>query len=271
MDWSKAKTIIIVALIAVNIFLLGVYRDWTGKSQAEEQADVLEETLALLENRDIDLKVELPESAGEVAACVVDRIAINETTINTLLSQEEALPVEERTEEYIRAKAQAFLERLGVWNEDTFISKYEVGGDGSVLMTFGSSIKGIPVEISNLYCYVSDGKVSVVIGVWMTGSDQGQTPHETILPVRALLDFAGQVPREYDKNGELVPLHIINMEMVYRFDNDAMLEGTIVSDTAFPYWKFTYIVGSEEESVSELGAKISVVKRVHYVNGFAGE
>ena len=65
-----------------------------------------------------------------------------------------------------------------------------------------------------------------------------------------------------------MPIHITKIELVYHFDSDSMANGLTVSDTAFPNWKFTYIVGSEEETVSELGAKIAVVTRSLYVPAF---
>ncbi len=269
MDWAKAKTILIIALVVLNVFLcvsFGLFREPLHPDGGSK--DLTAETLELLESRDLDLKIDLPEAKGARSIVTVDRIELSERKINTLIARETAVPVEERTEETIRAKAQAFLEELGVWNENTFISKYEVGGDGSILLTFGSMVDGIPLELSNLYCYVSGGRIAVVIGVWMIGHETGESKRETIAPIDALLAFAGQVPRPKDAEGNLVPLHITNMEMVYHFDSDSMANGLTVSDTAFPYWKFTYIVGSEEESVSELGAKIAVVTKTHYVPAF---
>ena len=269
MDWAKAKTILIIALIALNVFLVvsfGVFREPITPEETSD--DLTAEMATLLEARSIDMKTDLPAAAGARSFVTVDRIALSERTINRLIAKESALAPEERNEENIRAKAQAFLEELGVWNENTFIAKYEVGGDGSVLLTFGSMVDGIPLELSNLYCYVSGGKIAVVIGVWMIGHETGETARETITPIDALLSFAGDVPRSRDAQGDLVPLHITKMEMVYHFDSDSMANGLTVSDTAFPYWKFTYIVGSEEESVSELGAKIAVVTRTLYVPAF---
>ena len=268
MDWAKAKNIIILALVVLNVFLLFMFGVLTNNVNVQEEEDLFAEVQDLLVQRDIDLKIDLPEESGDVPVVIVDRIGLSDARIEHLIAAEKILAPEERDEAHIRAKAQNFLEELGVWNDDTFIAQYEVGGDGSVLLTFGSSVNGIPVEISNLYCYVSGGKVAVVIGVWMTGSGEGQPALPTISPVDALLKFIGSVPRSYDKDGNLIPLHITKMEMVYHFDNDAMMNGLTVSDTAFPYWKFTYIVGSEEESVNELGAKIAVVTRSMYVDAY---
>ncbi len=270
MDWAKAKTILIVALVVLNVFLclsFGVFRK-PNSSDNPRGEDLSAEMATLLEARDIDMKTELPAAAGARYIVTVDRIALSDRTINRLIANETPLPVEERTEENIRAKARAFLEELGVWNANTFISKYEAGTDGSVLLTFGSKVDGIPLELSNLYCYVSGGKVSVIIGVWMIGHETGDKPRETISPTDALLTFAGEVPRLYDADGNIIPLHVTNIEMVYHFDSDSMANGLTVSDTAFPYWKFTYIVGPEEEYVNELGAKISVITRTLYVPAF---
>ncbi len=270
MDWAKAKTILIIALVILNVFLcmaFGVFRKPIG-SDNQEQNDLLAETMTLLEARDIDMKIDLPEAAGPHSIVTVDRVTLSERTIARLIANERELAPEERTEENIRAKARAFLEELGVWNDNTFIAKYEVGGDGSILLTFGSMVDGIPLELSNLYCYVANGRIAVVIGVWMIGHETGDRARETILPIDALLAFMGEVPRPRTPDGELIPLHITNMEMVYHFDSDSMANGLTVSDTAFPYWKFTYIVGSEEESVSELGAKIDVVTRMLYISAF---
>ena len=269
MDWAKAKTILIIALVVLNVFLCLSFGVFNKANTPEETAGSLtEETATLLESRAIDLKTDLPETAGKRSIVTVDRIELSDRKINTLIAAEKALAQEDRTEENIRAKAQEFLEQLGVWNANTFISKYEAGSDGSVLLTFGSKVDGIPLELSNLYCYVSGGKVSVIIGVWMIGHETGERARDTIAPIDALLTFMGEVPRSRAADGTLVPIHITKIELVYHFDSDSMANGLTVSDTAFPYWKFTYIVGSEEETVSELGAKIAVVTRSLYVPAF---
>lgn len=272
MDWAKAKTIIILALVVLNAFLCVVFGVFEKPLPEEwEQESLTEETLSLLESRSIDLKIELPESKGARSIVTVDRIELPEWTIRRLIGNETALPKDERSEENIRAKARTFLEKLGVWNENTFIAKYEEGLDGAILLTFGSQVDGIPLELSNLYCYVSGGKVAVVIGVWMIGQETGDLPRETISPTDALLVFTGEVPRAKDAEGKTIPLHIKNMEMVYHFDSDAMANGLTVSDTAFPYWKITYIVGPETEWINELGAKIAVDTRTMYVPAFREE
>ena len=118
MDWAKAKTILIIALVVLNVFLcvtFGVF----GRSNTPDAAesDLTAETATLLESRAIDLKIDLPEAAGKRSIVTVDRIELSERKINNLIVAEKALAQEDRTEENIRAKAQEVLEQLGVWEQ----------------------------------------------------------------------------------------------------------------------------------------------------------
>ena len=63
MDWTKAKTILIVALIGTNIFLVFTF----GFNESTQKAPNIREALvSVLSNNNITLTADIPEKQGEL-------------------------------------------------------------------------------------------------------------------------------------------------------------------------------------------------------------
>jgi len=65
MNWSKAKTILIIVLVLTNVFLLSVY---TGnkKEQENQISESTRSAILYLENRNIDIKCDVPEGVEKL-------------------------------------------------------------------------------------------------------------------------------------------------------------------------------------------------------------
>ncbi|MBQ3107139.1 MAG: hypothetical protein IJC68_00815 [Firmicutes bacterium] len=235
MDWARAKNIVIIALVITNLFLLVIYG---GKMflNARQEENLYEDTMRLLEARDILLDAELPEEQGKMAVLTVDTVEFNVKKLDILLGQETALPENRRSQRELEGAAENFLHKAGLWQTGTYPTEFEEMGD-RLFITYGIKINEVPLEGPELYCLMQDGKVGSVAGFWVSTSALGQSARETISPVEALLLFAGQQARRAGA------IRITDIRMVYWIDREAMEQGETVSDTAFPYWKITYTGG----------------------------
>ena len=233
MDWSKAKNIIIVALLLTNMFLIITYgvnvRDRNGAELAQEQ-----ETLSLLMKRNIFLNCELPENQGRQPVLTVGYASADEAALQEQLRMQEPLPLSARTQEELIAMAQDFLERSGYWNENVVLHKAEAQGT-ELHLSYRNIVEEFPLEESYINCIVKDGVVISVDRYWLSARAFGRAKQETISPTVALILFMGEVQRETQDS-----ITIDSIEMVYWLDAEAIDTEAPVYDTARPAWKITY-------------------------------
>ena len=91
MDWDRAKTIIIILLCALNVFLLGNYL--YGRHMRTEASQTQEELAMYLENRGVRLSCELPQMAKEKrSACIApDAEVLASAALKTILGRDAAV------------------------------------------------------------------------------------------------------------------------------------------------------------------------------------
>lgn len=82
MDWSKAKTILIISFILVNIIL--VYNLILGERDIDLTVDKVfaEDVIDLLENKNIKLNTEIPQELGQLSPLLVQYEELNMGDIN---------------------------------------------------------------------------------------------------------------------------------------------------------------------------------------------
>lgn len=82
MDWSKAKTILIIALIITNsllVYVLYIKDDYKDATLAES---FIEESKQLLNNKDIQLNTEIPTDTPDLFGLTVEFEMLDSTTLN---------------------------------------------------------------------------------------------------------------------------------------------------------------------------------------------
>ncbi len=82
MDWSKAKTILIISLIMVNIILgIAVFNSNQGIETTVNE-EFVEESIRLLSNKDISLAVEMPRKIPSLQGLVVEYESFKTSELN---------------------------------------------------------------------------------------------------------------------------------------------------------------------------------------------
>lgn len=234
MDWSKAKTILIIALIAANIFLIvtyGLSKGEAQKSREERQA----ETIELLEKRNIFIETKIPDDKGRMAVLTVEYDNLDQRLLLRQLQHQDALPEKEETEDAIRKKVEEFFIDCRIWNKNVVLDRVIKEGD-NITLYYKNVVDGIPLEDSYIACTVEKGKVTSLSRYWLKSLDFGTAKQDTIPATVALLHFMSM-------NKEEDVIYIEKIEMVYWLDSALIDTESPVLDTARPAWKITYNKG----------------------------
>ncbi|GAB1477363.1 hypothetical protein MASR2M70_22010 [Bacillota bacterium] len=231
MDWTKAKTILIIALLVTNIFLILIYTIMKTEEKPTEEA-IHAETIALLEEKRIYVKGDLPTDHFKMAVLIVEYDNVDRETIDRMISEQGPFDVEYKSRETHIKIAENFLKGAGLWDTGIVFNKIEQSGAKTVV-SYRNEFEGIPVEESYINCVIEDGLVSDVERFWLKPVGFGKSKKATISASAALIDLMRS------KNaGEAISVE--KMEIVYWLDTSAYGGETAISDTALPAWKITY-------------------------------
>jgi regulatory protein YycI of two-component signal transduction system YycFG len=232
MDWTKAKSILIVALIVTNLVLIGTYFFQTNdlNSNASEMKDV---TIKLLEQQNIYIDADIiPKDHKRMAKLTVQYDKMNEDVINGQLAGQKALPEEKRTEEDYLAATKTFLEDCGLMTDNVTYSSMERAGD-DVLLNYKNCIDGIAIEKSYIIFTIRDGKIVDFKRFWLNPTEISNNEKNVIPANAALIKFMSE-------NTEGIRIDVEDVSMVYWLDTSSFDAESPVTDTAFPAWKITY-------------------------------
>ncbi|MDO4553364.1 MAG: two-component system regulatory protein YycI [Bacillota bacterium] len=231
MDWSKSKNILIIALLITNVLLLCFYVAGQLRQGAEDD-QIMEETLALLEARNIYLETEVPQVQERMAVLNVEYHQVDEERLEAALESQRALPAGEQTEEAILDACNAFADSLGLLTETTELESVVEEGD-AVVVRYRNVYEGIPVEESYMVCTFRNGRVEELERQWLLPTGTGKNKREVLSAWAALIDFMSGTEGEE-------PIRVEGMELVYWLDPSTVSADSPVSDTAFPAWKIIY-------------------------------
>ncbi|MDR2088769.1 MAG: hypothetical protein LBP73_05385 [Clostridiales Family XIII bacterium] len=227
MDWTKAKNILIVALLVTNLLLLGAYVLREMQRSAAEDEDTRRR---ILTEYKVFLETEIPKQPAPMAVLFVRPETEDRARIEQALAEQAPIPDDDR--ESLRSAANAVLERCGLMTENTELAApFETDG-GATTLRYRDVFDGIPIEESYILCTIKDGRIAEIRRKWYTPLELHDTKGEILGPIEALL----QLLPEKDKEEAVV---VRDMELVYRVDPAGPVAESPVGDTALPAWKIT--------------------------------
>ncbi|MBR6015410.1 MAG: hypothetical protein IK059_04970, partial [Firmicutes bacterium] len=160
MDWTKAKTILIVALLATNIFL--IYSHQTRHIDTGEAGN--DEAIAqLMEQRNLELAVEIPKDHPNVHILHGEYLSVDKEEVKALAV---SMP---RVESGYEKAAADFLEYLGILDEAVVYDETVVPDADSdepespqydVCVHFINRVDGLQIAENFIDVYFKDGQVS---------------------------------------------------------------------------------------------------------------
>lgn len=231
MDWAKAKSIIIVALIAANLFLVVMFVVLKAEDTADE-ATVQAQTIALLEEKKITIDTEVPLKHSEMPVLNVRYDRLDPAFLQKKLDNQNPLPAEKRDSESLLQLSEDFLNSCGVWTDGVVLDRYEQKDD-TVVISYRNEYENLRIEDSYILCTIEDGKVVSLDRHWLLPIEFGRTKRATMSASAAIVTFLSDADRPET-------IVIKEIDMVYWIDSSSYDGETTISDTAFPAWKITY-------------------------------
>jgi len=221
MDWTKAKTILIVALL---IFVKADDRP------TEEM--LLSETIELLEAKNIYIDTELPTKHNKMPILSVEYDRLDQNLLQEQLWSQIPLNQGQRSTENILNMTEDFLRKCDIWRDTAVLDRIE-NEEGIIKVYYKNVYENYLIEDSYIICTVEDGQVTEIDRYWLNPVNFGKTKKATMSASAALINFMSE------KN-EMGSILVEDMEMVYWLDSAVYGTETTISDTAFPAWKITY-------------------------------
>jgi regulatory protein YycI of two-component signal transduction system YycFG len=251
-DWAKAKTIIIIALLLTNLFLIFTYGDFGIKDEPEtfNRAALIQ----LLEERGVFIEGDIPEKPKDMELLSVEVIHGEEEDIQALLDSEGAselfwlpelwrkssfLDIQEpgRKAAYLEC-ARNFAMALGIGNPQEYPAEV-IQIENQVKVIFENRYDGYPLERSVLTVVFQQGKITQGEMLWLVPVEYSRKKVAVTDPAVALLALVSN--KEAEENWR-----VEEIRLVYWLGEDPEgLEDT-VADTAFPAWCIRYNGGEKK-------------------------
>lgn len=235
MDWSKAKNILIAALLITNLILgTAIYRTTTG-SGGSEQEGIKQNTILLLGEHGIYVEEEqVPERT--------ERLPVLSVRYRTLSEESMALAINGSTiqlepsaseEEYCQA-AEKLLRGMGLFQEYFVCEGRQEDGE-TYVVSYGMEFEGQYLDNSKLKVIFRDGKPVDISSSWAEPVTMGQNKKRVLPASEALVRFMTIVEGENVEK----PIQVDQIRLVYWLEGYTE-HGGVSEDTAVPYWCIQY-------------------------------
>lgn len=195
MDWGRAKTILILSFLALNLVL--VYQLWMNRTQMEEaeidQAEIAEEIRQLLSSHNIQLKVDVPELAPR----------LKEITVRFLIQTDPQHPIELEqpvTDNVILNKAGITdvlaeqIRQANAYDLDTLISK-----PGEYVLN--QLYEGLPMFEVNLNLYYDQNEIHRYSQSFVEVEKSSESDEQKVLPAMMAI---GNLAENYLPDGTII-------------------------------------------------------------------
>lgn len=270
MDWGRAKNILLVVLVATNIFLISVY-GIRYEQNKENNSELYSYTISQLEKNNILLNCAIPQHPSRLASLTVQYSRYDSSVVNKAVKTASAEnPKAEDEEDFIQA-ADDLVEKCGLKTEGTSVEKTVHEEGGAVAVEYGNRYDNIPLQECYMKVVFQDGKIERLERKWMEPVEEGETKLEITEPATALLSFIDIVKQEksgesqqenaladvFQSGGDLSigdlssqgtdrdagaaseTITVNKLDLVYYVEN-SRIDREILYDTAFPAWRIEY-------------------------------
>jgi hypothetical protein len=235
MDWTKAKNIIIAALIITNLVLIGsLYVKFNEKQEMQKRE--LSDTISVLESRNITINTTLPKTVGNKPLLYIEYDNADQSLIEEKLKGQVGISSEIIDQSSIEKYINVFFTECNIMTKN-IVLKSIVEKNGVYSIEYKNMVGDIALEDSYIKCTFSEGKIIDFQRIWLKPLDFGKTKREVMPISSALIRFMNKIKEGPDKDSNIV---INGIEFVYWLDTSALDLNSPVTDTAFPAWKFTY-------------------------------
>lgn len=232
MDWSKAKNILIIALLATNIFLLVTYMTNNENESSITDHEVL---FSVLEGENVFFDTEMPKRIDRLPAITLTYRDCSDI-IGEKLKSEEYVLGDNLNEDYYEKMATKFLKDCELYNDNIRFDSLAREGN-RVVVKYNNYYKDIKIGGSCTEIIFENERITDASVQFVAAEEKSKRKLNVISPEEALLIFMSE--KDYEKN-----VTVEDMELVF-WVNDSTFDGEmLVSDTAFPAWQISYNNGN---------------------------
>lgn len=231
MDWTKAKSILIVALLVTNLVLIATYFSQNNRFWDDER-EMRDVTVKLLEEKNIFVETDIPEGHRRMPKLTVSFDKADEEIVKEQLALQKSLPIRERSDENLIAVTESFIEACGLMTDTVTFDRIE-HKENETLVTYKNYINGVAIEDSSIICTIRNGKITDFQRNWLKPVEINDIEKEVIPARAALIKFMSE-------NTEGEKINIEDISLVYWLDSSVFDAEAPITDTAFPAWKITY-------------------------------
>ena len=239
MDWSKAKNILIAALLITNLVLgMAIYRNING-SGGREQEEIKQNTILLLQEYGILVEEDqVPERIERLPVLSVRYRTISEESIALAIKDfQDVLEPSASKEDYCQA-AERLLRGMGLFQE-FFVCEGCREEEGSYVVSYGMEFEEQYLDNSKLRVVFRDGKPAEISSSWAEPVAMGQNKKRVLPASEALIRFMTILEQETREE----TIHVDQMRLVYWLEGYTE-NGGVSEDTAVPYWCIQYDDGA---------------------------
>lgn len=234
MDWPKAKNLLIIALLATNLFL--IWAIFSSKDIIPVDTEIIDQTVSVLEENGIQIYCDIPEEPEKTAVLSV----LYDDTNGTFTYQTEKEPLTDTlTENSAYEIAEGFLKNNNLYTKNTVFFSSAKNSDGNYKITFKNILDGIEIEDCYTTCIVTKNGVSQMERNWLTPSGYGKNKREILPATTILLTYMT------DQQAQKIKSSITDISLVYKLYSPYGSEKDPSSDTALPMWRITCSNGSK--------------------------
>lgn len=235
MDWSKAKNVLIAALLITNVMLAAaIYQNVNG-SDGSEQAEIKQNTILLLREHGIFVEEELvPEKTERLPVLSVRYRTISDESIALAIGDSRiALEPLASEEDYCQA-AEQLLRGMGLF-QDYFRCEGRREEEGAYVVSYGMDFEDHYLDNSKLQVIFRGGKPVDISSSWAEPVDMGQNKKKVCSASEALIRFMTILEAESQET----PVQVEQIRLVYWLEGYTE-NGGVSEDTAVPYWCIQY-------------------------------
>lgn len=237
MDWTKAKSILIVALIFTNIVLLCVII--SNRTVGDRTNQLTGEIINILRQKNVVLETELPLKKEKLPVLYVRYSGYDQEMIRQKIAAQTEQADTDTPDAAIDI-ADAFLADCGFMDENVKLKDCKKES-GAYVVTYKDVIEDRDIEPDYvMVCRVQNGKIAAFERNWLTPIEFGTSTKEVIPVTTALMKFVS-LKKDEEKT-------VVNdISMVYWLERESVNVSPeqTQSDTARPAWRIRYNNGKE--------------------------
>ena len=246
MDWSRAKSIIIIALILTNVFLLYTLQVLPKGAEAEIDASSVAKALEL---KGIRLESEIPLSRPELAPLTVEYASEDGQKSLSSYTSLKGDP-EEATDGAYAKLCEDIMESLGIDIKYAVLDSFErdnTGGKETARLRYRCEAEGIVLDASSFAISFEDGRLKELKNDWISPLAVGRVKNRILGASYSLMDFMAEAGNFSEEGQGLI---IEDIKLVYWLNREGYESGGAATDTALPAWRVSW----REENTGKEGA-----------------